>query len=116
MEVSMAKVLKIPEKVLTLSEKDEFAGPADLIAQKMKQEGFGDESIQIVVKRLRDYREKYLMACFAVNLEGMDWSPETEKKVEALLEKLVEQIHDLTNRILEERISVEIALLDFDRD
>jgi hypothetical protein len=82
----------------------------------MKQEGFGEEAIKTVNERVRAYREKYLATRFDWDLVGLELSPEAMQAIAAAVQKVWEQVHQLTNDILEERISTEIALLDFDRD
>ncbi|MGA2027478.1 MAG: hypothetical protein ABSH17_10495 [Syntrophobacteraceae bacterium] len=105
----MAKVFDFPHQ-------DEWASAEKLIAKKMKQEGFGEEAIKTVNERVRAYREKYLATRFDWDLVGLELSPEAMQAIAAAVQKVWEQVHQLTNDILEERISTEIALLDFDRD
>lgn len=101
----MAQIFKFPHR-------DEWSDIDKLVAKKMRQEGFNAESIRTICQRLRDYREKYFNTGFDFHLPMCGLSPEAIEKVnEALLKQLQDQIWPLTNAILIERISTEIALL-----
>jgi hypothetical protein len=104
----MAKMFSFPHK-------DKWSKPDKTIADKLKQEGFGNDAIKTVTDRLRAYREKYLASGFDFSIgEEVELSPEAVKAIEAALRKMEEQICEFTSNILLERISVEIALLDYE--
>jgi hypothetical protein len=103
-------------KMFDFPSRNEWSGAAKRVAEKMKQEGFGDEAIETVSARLRAYREKYLTLGFDVDIVGLNLSPEAIEKIEAVFRKIEEQLHRLTGNVLLERISTEIALLALDHE
>lgn len=99
----MAQIFKFPVR-------DEWSTGEELVAAKMRAEGFGAEAIQTVCERLRAYREKYLAgADFDMVISGL--SPGAIKKVEGFIEAFQDHIIQLMTNVFIERVSTEVALL-----